>query len=77
MVFAGGTLVLTGELTSGTLTTFLLYALSIGGSLAGLAGLFGSVMSAMGASERVFQVLDRQPWIPRAGEAAARWVVAG
>jgi len=67
--------VLSGEMTSGTLTTFLLYALSIGGSLAGLAGLFGSVASAMGASERVFQLIDRVPWIPRNGACADGCVV--
>jgi ATP-binding cassette subfamily B protein len=63
----GGSLVLAGEISSGVLTSFLLYALTIGSSLAGLAGLFGSVMSAVGANDRVFQILDRQPLVPLDG----------
>lgn len=61
----GGSLVLSGELTSGELTSFLLYAITIGGSLAGLAGLFGTMMTALGANDRVFQLLDRQALVSR------------
>ena len=59
---------LDGELTSGTLTTFLLYGIQIGGALAGLAGLFGSLMQAIGATERVFKLVDRVPELPPDGE---------
>ena len=64
IVYYGGTLVLAGELSSGALTSFLLYALTIGTALGGLAGLFGSIMSAVGACDRVFQILDRVPIVP-------------
>lgn len=37
IVWYGGSLVISGEITSGTLTSFLLYSLTIGGALAGLA----------------------------------------
>lgn len=39
-VYYGGTLVLSGELSSGALTSFLLYALTIGAALGGLAGTY-------------------------------------
>jgi ABC-type multidrug transport system fused ATPase/permease subunit len=68
IIYYGGTLVLSGEMSSGDLTSFLLYALTIGASLGGLAGLFGSVMNALGANDRVFQILGRIPLVPREGK---------
>jgi len=65
IVWYGGSLVLAGEISGGVLTSFLLYALTIGGALAGIAGLFGSMSAALGASERVYQLLDRLPLVPR------------
>jgi ABC-type multidrug transport system fused ATPase/permease subunit len=64
IIYYGGTLVLEGELSSGDLTSFLLYALSVGTALSGLAGLFGAMMAAVGANDRVFQILDRIPFVP-------------
>ncbi|CAE7531599.1 ABCB25, partial [Symbiodinium sp. KB8] len=57
IVWYGGTLVLQGSLSVGTLTAFLLYAVQIGASLAMLSGLFGNLMQAVGANDRVFQIL--------------------
>lgn len=72
IVWYGGTLVISGEITSGVLTSFLLYSLTIGGALAGLAGLFGDLMKAVGANDRVFQLLDRVPDVPVAsGESVS------
>lgn len=75
IVFFGGSLVLSGELSRGQLTSFLLYSMTIGSALSGLAGAFGSLSAALGASERVYQLLDRVPLVPRdegerIGEAA-------
>ncbi len=67
IVWYGGHLVLQGQLTVGTLTSFLLYALQIGGSLGMLASLFGNLMQAVGANDRVFQLLDRTPRISVSG----------
>jgi ATP-binding cassette subfamily B protein len=68
IVYYGGQLVIQGDITEGVLTAFLLYAIQIGGALGGLAGLFGSIMSAMGANDRVFKLLDRVPKMPVSGE---------
>jgi len=46
IIFYGGSLVLDGHMTSGVLTSFLLYSLTIAGALAGLAALFGDFMKS-------------------------------
>ena len=63
VLWYGGTLVLNqqGDLNSSTLTSFLLYTVYIAVSLGGLAGLYSTLMSAVGASERMFRLLDRKP----------------
>lgn len=45
----------------GTLTSFLFYTISTTGSLAGMSSLYGIFMSALGASERVFKLMDCVP----------------
>jgi len=70
IVYYGGTLVIEGAISEGVLTSFLLYAIQIGAALGGLAGLFGAIMSAMGANDRVFKLLDRTPAMPVAGKGA-------
>jgi ATP-binding cassette subfamily B protein len=66
VVWVGARRVIEGSLTTGDLTSFLLYTLSVAFSLAALSGLYGDFMRAAGASERVFELLDR----PRGIEAA-------
>ena len=65
VLWYGGTLVISqkSELNSATLTSFLLYTVYIAVSLGGLAGLYSTLMSAVGASERMFRLLDRVPQI--------------
>lgn len=48
-------------LTAGALTAFLLYTLTVAFSLGVLSGVYGDLMKALGASERVFSLLDRTP----------------
>jgi ATP-binding cassette, subfamily B, bacterial MsbA len=50
--------VIEGSLTVGTLTGFLLYGVTIGGSLATIAGLYGQFREGTGAVTRVFEILD-------------------
>ena len=64
ILYFGGSLVLEGSLSTGTLTSFLLYAMRIGAAMAGLAATFTSLSAAVGATERVFQLLDREPLVP-------------
>jgi len=64
ILYYGGTFVISNEITAGTLTSFLLYAMRIGGAMSGLAGTFTSLSAAVGATERVFELLDRVPLVP-------------
>ncbi len=59
VVWYGGHLVTTDQMTIGDLTAFLLYTLVVAMSLGALSGLYGDFMNAIGASERIFQLLDQ------------------
>ena len=60
----GGRLVAAGEMTVGGLSSFLVYTLMVAFSLGGLADLWAEFMKALGAAERVFELIDRSPKIP-------------
>ncbi len=61
VLWVGGRAVLLGQLTPGDLIAFLLYAAMLTGPLGSFAGLYGQVQAALGATERVFELLDIQP----------------
>jgi len=61
VLWYGGHLVVSGRMSVGDLTQFLLYLMVVAFSVAALGGLWGDFMSAMGAAQRVFDVLNRQP----------------
>lgn len=65
----GGIEVLEGRLTTGDLVAFIFYAFNIARSVAGVSGLYSTVNSAAGASERLFELLETEAEIadsPRA-----------
>lgn len=59
----GGQMVMAQELSSGDLASFFFYTMAVAASLGSMAGLFGRVSAAMGASERIFEILEREPEI--------------
>ncbi|MEM1349451.1 MAG: ABC transporter transmembrane domain-containing protein, partial [Myxococcota bacterium] len=59
----GGSMVADGLMTPGQLTAFMLYTLLVAASFGILTGLYGDLMKAIGASQRVFALLDRSPEI--------------
>ena len=63
VLWQGGRLVLDGALTPGALVSFLLYALTVAAAVGSLASLFGSYQEAVGAAQRVFELLDTAPTI--------------
>ncbi|CAJ1944217.1 unnamed protein product [Sphenostylis stenocarpa] len=67
VVIYGANLTIKGSMSSGDLTSFILYSLSVGSSISGLSGLYTVVMKAAGASRRVFQLLDRTSSMPKSG----------
>ncbi|KAI5000620.1 hypothetical protein ZWY2020_005209 [Hordeum vulgare] len=59
VVIYGARLTMNGHMTTGALTSFILYILTVGSSVSALSGLYTTVMKASGSSRRVFQLLDR------------------
>jgi subfamily B ATP-binding cassette protein MsbA len=69
ILWFGGREVLDGRLSGGELISFLIYGLSVAGSAASLVGLYASIQEALGATKRVFQILDEKPDIQDAPDA--------
>ncbi len=61
VIWFGGRQIVQNQLTIGELTQFLIYLLMVSFSVGALGGLWGDLMAAVGASKRVFDVLDKIP----------------
>ena len=61
VLWYGGLLVTSGEMSIGDLTSFLLYALTVAVSVGALGSVWTDFMSATGAAKRVFELLDLKP----------------
>jgi ABC transporter fused permease/ATP-binding protein len=59
IIWYGGTLVIREELSVGTLTSFLLYVITVAFSVGMLGSLWTDFMSAYGASGRIFELLEK------------------
>ena len=67
VLWYGCTMVIDGTLTFGELTSFLLLAIYALSSIGGMMSLFSDIMSALGASRRIFVLLDQQPTLQLEG----------
>lgn len=63
VLWQGGLLVLEGQLTPGELVQFLLYTITIAAAIGALASFFSSYQEAVGAAQRVFEILETNPAI--------------
>lgn len=63
ILWFGGREVLDGRLSAGELIAFLIYGLTVAGSFASLINLYSQFQEAIGATKRVFQILDEYPAI--------------
>ncbi len=63
VLWQGGRMVLTGEITGGQLVSFLLYAVMVAAAITSLASLWGGYQEAQGSAERVFELLDQKPTV--------------
>ncbi|WP_026709856.1 ABC transporter ATP-binding protein [Flavobacterium filum] len=61
VVWFGVTLSIEGEMSVGQLITFVLYSTFVGASFGGIAELYAQIQKAVGATERVFELLDEKP----------------
>ena len=64
VLWYGGREVLSGRLAPGDLIAFLFLTLFIAGSVASFTGLFAQLQEGMGASRRIFELLDERPDLP-------------
>jgi ATP-binding cassette, subfamily B, bacterial MsbA len=69
VLWFGGREVVEGRLEPAQITVFLIYGITIAGSLGGLAGLYGQFREALGAVRRVFEILDTKPGVLDAPDA--------
>jgi ABC transporter fused permease/ATP-binding protein len=60
LMWFGASLVSNGSMSSGELFGFVLYTAFIGGSIAGLGDLYGQLQRAIGASERVMEIISEE-----------------
>ncbi|XP_037698500.1 antigen peptide transporter 2 isoform X2 [Choloepus didactylus] len=70
MLSCGLQQILAGELTQGGLLSFLLYQEDVGHYVNALVYMWGDMLSNVGAAEKVFGYLDRQPKLPPPGTLA-------
>ncbi|XP_053608432.1 ATP-binding cassette sub-family B member 10, mitochondrial-like [Plodia interpunctella] len=67
VLYYGGGMVATEQLTVGNLTSFLLYAAYVGISIGGLSSFYTELNKGIGAATRLWQIIDRVPTIPVEG----------
>lgn len=73
----GGREVLAGRLSTGDLVAFIFYAFSISRSISQMSRLYTDINTAVGASDRIFELLDEIPEIKDAEDAQVLDSVAG
>lgn len=73
----GGLEVLAGRLTAGDLVAFIFYAFSISRSISQMSSLYTSINSAIGASDRIFELMDEAPDVEDQPGAPALEVLEG
>ena len=77
VLWFGGREVLDGRLSAGELIAFLIYGLTVAGSFAGLVSLYSQFQEALGATKRVFEIIDTAPQIEDAPDAHTLHTVRG
>ncbi len=60
VLWYGAQLILANEITIGDLTSFLIYTTFIGGSIGGLGDVYAQIQKAIGASERIKEILNEE-----------------
>lgn len=69
VLWQGGREVIAGNLTAGDLVTFLLYTLTVAGAVGTFTGLYAQLQEALGASQRIFELLDEPPEVAATTDA--------
>lgn len=69
VLWFGGREVLANRLTGGELIAFLVYGINIGAALGAFTGLYTQIQEALGATRRIFEMLDEEPDIQDEADA--------
>ncbi len=77
VLYVGGRLVNSGGLTPGQLVQFLLYTLFVAGAVGALTGLYSQFQEALGASKRIFELLEEKSDLPTPASPQALTSVRG
>ncbi len=77
VLWFGGREVLDQRLSGGALIAFLVYGINIAAALGSFSGLYGQLQEALGASRRIFEMLDEVPEVRDAPNATALPPAAG
>jgi len=67
VLYYGGNLVTSDVLTVGSLSSFILYSAYVGIGLSGISTFYAEMMKGLGASSRLWQLVDKMPAIPIKG----------
>ncbi|KAL7836017.1 hypothetical protein SRHO_G00283640 [Serrasalmus rhombeus] len=70
ILYYGGQLVAGGDVSSGDLVSFVLYELQFTSAMEALMSYYPRVKKAIGASQKIFEYVDRKPDIPPEGSLA-------
>lgn len=68
VLWFGGREVISGSMTSGELVQFLLYLFVVAIGVGSLGSLWGDLMAGVGASQRIFEIIEREPVFPDTGK---------
>lgn len=77
ILWYGGLQVMGGQLSPGQLVTFLFYAMQVGSTVASLSALNNQFQEALGASARIFELLDEQSELVQAAVPTERHQIRG
>ncbi len=77
VVWFGVRLSISGEMSVGQLISFVLYSTFVGASFGGIAELYAQIQKAVGATERVFELLDETPEKINSSESSTEKVLNG
>ncbi|XP_019504588.1 PREDICTED: ATP-binding cassette sub-family B member 9 isoform X2 [Hipposideros armiger] len=70
ILYYGGHLVISGQMTSGNLISFIIYEFVLGDCMESVGSVYSGLMQGVGAAEKVFEFIDRQPTMVHDGKLA-------
>ncbi|XP_067395735.1 ABC-type oligopeptide transporter ABCB9 isoform X1 [Emydura macquarii macquarii] len=70
ILYYGGHLVISGQMTSGNLISFIIYEFVLGDCMESVGSVYSGLMQGVGAAEKVFEFIDRKPTMVNNGTLA-------